>query len=60
MKTFIFLLCTGAIVVSAFALMGCFPGKGAPSNTDVNQFVLNSFKPIPVSERKEKLSPMQY
>jgi len=47
-------------MVFAFAITGCFSGKGAVSNTTTNDFVLNNFKPIPIPERKEKLSPMQY
>jgi len=60
MKSYIFGLCGVGVVFIALSLTGCFPSKSARSNSGKTDFALNSFRPIPVSERKEKLDSMQY
>jgi peptide methionine sulfoxide reductase msrA/msrB len=49
----------GAIAV-VLALCGCRPSEGADSRLSPTDYTMNQFKPIPPSERREKLDPMQY
>jgi len=58
MKRFLFGLYSAVALI--LALTGCRPGEPAHSNVTPTDFAMNDFKPIPSSERKQKLDPMQY
>jgi peptide methionine sulfoxide reductase msrA/msrB len=58
MKRFFFGLCGMAALT--LVLAGCRPGEATHSNTAPTDFAMNNFKPIPPTERKQKLDPMQY
>jgi hypothetical protein len=54
-----FALCAAGVLVPVLAFTGAF-GSGARFDASEADFAVNNFKPIPVSERMEKLSSMQY
>jgi peptide methionine sulfoxide reductase msrA/msrB len=58
MKRYFIGLCSAVALV--LALTGCFQGKNTHSNASPVDFAMNNFQPIPPSERKQKLEPMQY
>ena len=58
MKTILHGLC--AAVVLTLALAGCRPGGNTNAQLTPTDFTMNNFNPIPLAERKQKLTPMQY
>lgn len=58
MKMFQFVLC--GLVALTLAVAGCRPVESANSQSPPTDFTMNTFKPIPPGERKQKLTDTQY